>query len=52
MDRDACGDHDRLQQSPELFDPVVIIDGFMSHFRFTVPLALIVKRMLALHPAS
>ncbi|MFM0415638.1 hypothetical protein [Paraburkholderia aromaticivorans] len=32
---------------PNYFDPVVIIGGFMSHFCFTVPLALIVKRMLA-----
>ncbi|WP_321800938.1 hypothetical protein [Caballeronia sp. J97] len=32
---------------PDYFDPVVIIGGFMSHFCFTVPLALIVKRMLA-----
>jgi len=32
---------------PNYYDPVVIIGGFMSHFCFTVPLALIVKRMLA-----
>jgi hypothetical protein len=32
---------------PNYLDPVVIIGGFMSHFCFTVPLALIVKRMLA-----
>jgi hypothetical protein len=32
---------------PNYYDPVVIIGGFMSHFFFTVPLALIVKRMLA-----
>lgn len=32
---------------PNYLDPVVIIGGFMSHFCFTVPLALTVKRMLA-----
>jgi uncharacterized membrane protein YagU involved in acid resistance len=32
---------------PNYYDPVVIIGGFMSHFCFTVPLALIVKKMLA-----
>ncbi|WP_233881520.1 hypothetical protein [Paraburkholderia flagellata] len=32
---------------PNYYDPVVIIGGFMSHFCFTVPLALVVKRMLA-----
>ncbi|MCT7304837.1 hypothetical protein [Ralstonia wenshanensis] len=32
---------------PNYLDPVVIIGGFMSHFCFTVPLALIVKRQLA-----
>lgn len=32
---------------PDYTDPVVIIGGFMSHFCFTVPLALIVKRLLA-----
>jgi hypothetical protein len=32
---------------PNYYDPAVIIGGFMSHFCFTVPLALIVKRMLA-----
>jgi hypothetical protein len=31
---------------PNYLDPVVIIGGFMSHFCFTVPLALVVKRML------
>jgi hypothetical protein len=31
---------------PDYTDPVVIIGGFMSHFFFTVPLALIVKRRL------
>lgn len=29
---------------PNYYDPVVIIGGFMSHFFFTIPLALIVKR--------
>jgi hypothetical protein len=32
---------------PNYYDPNVIIGGFMSHFFFTVPLALIVKRRLA-----
>ncbi|MGF6781765.1 hypothetical protein [Paraburkholderia sp. GAS334] len=32
---------------PNYYDPAVIIGGFMSHFFFTVPLALIVKRLLA-----
>lgn len=32
---------------PDYFDPVVIIGGFMSHFFFTIPLALIVKRRLS-----
>ena len=32
---------------PNYFDPAVIIGGFMSHFFFTVPLALIVKRLMA-----
>ena len=32
---------------PDYYDPVVIIGGFMSHFFFTVPSALIVKRQLA-----
>lgn len=32
---------------PNYYDPVVIIGGFMSHFFFTVPLALIVKQRLA-----
>ena len=35
---------------PNYYDPVVVIGGFMSHFFFTVPLALIVKRRLALRP--
>lgn len=29
---------------PNYYDPAVIIGGFMSHFFFTVPLALIVKK--------
>ncbi|WP_246792359.1 hypothetical protein [Burkholderia perseverans] len=32
---------------PNYLDPNVIIGGFMSHFCFTVPLALVVKRRLA-----
>jgi hypothetical protein len=32
---------------PNYYDPVVIIGGVMSHFFFTVPLALVVKRRLA-----
>jgi len=32
---------------PDYYDPVVIIGGLMSHFFFTVPLALIVERQLA-----
>ena len=32
---------------PNYYDPVVIIGGFMSHFFFTVTLALIVKKQLA-----
>jgi hypothetical protein len=32
---------------PDYHDPVVIVGGFMSHFFFTIPLALIVKRRLA-----
>ena len=31
---------------PNYYDPNVIIGGFMSHFFFTVPLALVVKRRL------
>lgn len=31
---------------PNYYDPVVIIGGFMSHFFFTVPMALIVKNRL------
>lgn len=30
---------------PNYFDPVVAIGGFMSHFFYTVPLALVVKNM-------
>lgn len=32
---------------PDYTDPAVIIGGFMSHFFFTVPMALIVKQRLA-----
>jgi hypothetical protein len=32
---------------PDYFDPNVVIGGLMSHLFFTVPLALIVKRLLA-----
>jgi hypothetical protein len=32
---------------PNYFDPNVIIGGFMSHFVFAIPLALVVKRILA-----
>ena len=32
---------------PDYLDPNVVIGGFMSHFFFTVPLALIVKQRLA-----
>jgi hypothetical protein len=31
---------------PDYFDPAVIIGGFMSHFCFTVPLALVVRRIM------
>jgi hypothetical protein len=37
---------------PNYYDPVVIIGGFMSHFFFTVPLALIVKRRLGPDPQA
>lgn len=37
---------------PNYFDPVVIIGGFMSHFFFTVSLALTVKRLLASRPGA
>ena len=33
---------------PDYLDPVVVIGGFMSHFFFTVPMALYVKKHLAL----
>jgi len=32
---------------PNYFDPMVVIGGFMSHFFYAVPLALIVKQRLA-----
>jgi Na+/proline symporter len=32
---------------PNYFDPNVVVGGFMSHFFYAVPLALIVKRRLA-----
>jgi hypothetical protein len=32
---------------PNYYDPGVIIGGFMSHFFFAIPLALIVKKRLA-----
>lgn len=31
---------------PNYYDPIVVIGGFMSHFFFTIPLALIVKSRL------
>nr|WP_176081853.1 hypothetical protein [Paraburkholderia tropica] len=37
---------------PNYFDPNVVIGGFMSHFCFTVPLALVVKRRYAALRAS
>src|SRR5580692_1721307 len=37
----ASNDH------PNYLDPLVVIGGFMSHFFYTVPLALIVKHRLA-----
>jgi len=37
----ASNDH------PNYLDPFVVIGGFMSHFFYTVPLALIVKHRLA-----
>ncbi|MDR6925886.1 hypothetical protein [Pseudomonas sp. BE134] len=37
---------------PNYYDPVVVIGGFMSHFFFTVSLALTVKRQLASCPAA
>ncbi len=32
---------------PDYLDPNVVVGGFMSHFFFTVPLALVIKRRLA-----
>ncbi len=32
---------------PDYFDPMVVIGGFMSHFFYAVPLALIVKKRFA-----
>jgi hypothetical protein len=37
---------------PNYFDPNVIIGGFMSHFFYTVPLALIVKHSLVREATS
>lgn len=34
------------QTHPDYLDPVVAIGGFMSHFFYTVPLALVVKNRL------
>jgi hypothetical protein len=34
---------------PNYYDPAVIISGFMSHIFFTVPMALVVKRLLPTH---
>lgn len=39
----ALAGHDH----PDYLDPAVIINGFMSHIFFAVPMALIVKRELA-----
>lgn len=33
---------------PDYLDPVIVIGGFMSHFFYTIPLALIVKQRLCL----
>jgi hypothetical protein len=38
---DVAGD-----DHPDYLDPVVVIGGFMSHFFYTVPLALLVKKRL------
>jgi hypothetical protein len=46
MDRDACRDRIASANHPNYLDPNVIIGGFMSHFFYTVPLALVVKRRL------
>ena len=35
---------------PNYYDPAVVIGGIMSHFCFTVPLALTVKRLLSRQP--
>jgi hypothetical protein len=32
---------------PDYYDPNVVIGGFMSHFFYAAPLALVVKRRLA-----
>lgn len=32
---------------PDYLDPAIVIGGFMSHFFYTIPLALIVKKRLA-----
>lgn len=32
---------------PNYYDPALVIGGFMSHFVFTVPLALTAKKLLA-----
>lgn len=37
---------------PNYYDPAVIIGGFMSHFVFTVSLALTVKKLLASRPSA
>jgi hypothetical protein len=35
---------------PNYFDPNVIIGGFMSHFFFAVPMALVVKQRMSMLP--
>lgn len=37
---------------PDYFDPMVVIGGFMSHFFYAVPLALVVKRYLGASAAG
>jgi hypothetical protein len=37
---------------PNYHDPAVIIGGFMSHFFFAVPMALVIKRLLAQRSVS
>jgi hypothetical protein len=37
---------------PNYFDPMVVIGGFMSHFFYAVPLALIVKQRLGADTAG